>query len=199
MPGSLDKLLRHPGLWRGTRHPSLPAGLPTGFPELDAILPGHGWPRGALTRIRMPESGAGMGLLLPLLARLTQAGETVALVSPPAIPHAPGWAQAGLDLRHLLVVDAADRQQAWTLEQLLRSGSCRAVIGWIEAFGMTTERRLQLAAEAGHAFGFLLYTRNTSRSVAALSLALRYRIDFWQLDILQGKGVGSRHHLRLSR
>lgn len=199
MPKALDTLLAHPGLWRGARHPALPAGFPTGFAELDAALPGGGWPRGALTRIRVPEPTAGMGLLLPLLARLTQVGETVALVAPPVVPHAPGWVQAGIALPHLLIVEAAERQRAWSLEQLLRSGSCRAVIGWCDVMSTPAERRLQLAAESGDASGFLIHTRYVRRSMAALGLVLRYGFDDWAIEIRQGKGVAYGQTLRLPR
>lgn len=200
MPQTLDRLLRHPALWRGTRHPVLPAGLPSGFAELDALLPGGGWPRDALTRIRLPEPAAGMGLLLPLLARLTRAGDTVALVAPPALPHAPGWVQAGVDLEYLLVVEASRAQRAWTLEQLLRSGTCAAVLGWIEQLGLTAERRLQLAAEAGGASGFLLHTgRQQKHSMAALSLVLEYRPKQLEICLLHGKGLRGGEAVRLPR
>src|ERR1700712_3785631 len=49
---ALAEVLRHPGVWRRSA-PMAPSGdvLPTGNAELDAQLPGGGWPRGALTEI----------------------------------------------------------------------------------------------------------------------------------------------------
>jgi hypothetical protein len=61
--------------------------LASGFPRLDAELPGGGWPRGALTELLAGHEGIGeLGLLLPALATLTGAGQIVVLVAP---PHAP--------------------------------------------------------------------------------------------------------------
>ncbi|HEY0232243.1 MAG TPA: hypothetical protein VGC55_13405, partial [Dokdonella sp.] len=49
---ALAEVLRHPGIWRRN---AAPAGTidaqPTGLAELDALLPGGGWPRGALSEI----------------------------------------------------------------------------------------------------------------------------------------------------
>ena len=43
--------------------------LASGFPRLDAELPGGGWPRGALTELLAEHEGIGeLGLLLPALA-----------------------------------------------------------------------------------------------------------------------------------
>lgn len=62
-------------VWRGDRlaEPEAP-GLPTGHSRLDAVLPGGGWPRGALTEFLLPHPGVGeLGLLLPLKKQSTSA------------------------------------------------------------------------------------------------------------------------------
>src|SRR5512141_2939806 len=57
----------HPALWLGhqmARHAD--AAVPTGFPVLDAQLPGAGWPRRALTELLLPHPGVGeIRLLAP--------------------------------------------------------------------------------------------------------------------------------------
>ncbi len=71
-----------------------------------------------------------LALLLPTLARMTQAGGTVVVIAPPYIPYAPAWQAAGVDLAHLEIVEAAPRDALWAFEQCLRSGACAAVLGW---------------------------------------------------------------------
>lgn len=78
----LAEVLKHPGIWRRGSRPALDAD-PTGIPELDARLPGGGWPRGALVEILIAEDGIGeCSLLLPALAALTRARRRVVLVGP---------------------------------------------------------------------------------------------------------------------
>jgi hypothetical protein len=48
---SLNAVLSHPAIWRGGDCAPEPATLPTGHAALDAVLPGGGWPQGALTEI----------------------------------------------------------------------------------------------------------------------------------------------------
>src|SRR5690349_8002204 len=65
---ALADVLRHPGIWRrGTAAPSVDV-QPTGLAELDAQLPGGGWPRGAVCEILVEQDGIGeCRLLLPAL------------------------------------------------------------------------------------------------------------------------------------
>src|SRR6185369_2713843 len=108
------------------------ATIPTGYPELDAELPGGGWPRGNLSEFLVARSGFGeLSLLLPALAQLSAAGGWLALVAPPWQLHAPAWAAAGIALERLVVVKAGG-QAVWCLEQLLASGGFAGVLGWAE-------------------------------------------------------------------
>ena len=108
---SLETMLDARTLWRAGRMATLPADTePTGHATLDGLLPQGGWPRGALTELLLPADGVGeLSLLLPTLARLTQAGGTVAVVSPPYVPYAPAWQAGGVDLSQLQVVEAMPR------------------------------------------------------------------------------------------
>lgn len=103
MNPALAQVLERSDIRRGDGFAVAPAPtLASGFPRLDAELPGGGWPRGALTEL-LPE-GEGIGeldLLLPALAALTAAGQTVVLVAPPHAAHAPAWAAAGIRLDRL--------------------------------------------------------------------------------------------------
>ena len=67
----LARLLEHPALWRGRNAARVPT-WSTGYPMLDAGLPGGGWPRAGLVEILTPQPGVGeLHLLIPTLARLT--------------------------------------------------------------------------------------------------------------------------------
>lgn len=157
---SLDALICERRVWRGRPAP-LPAGeQPTGLPVLDAALPARGWPEASLSEILIPVDGVGeLQLVLPTVARLTRRGERVVVVSPPYCLHAPAWQAAGVALDWLAIVAAPSGEMAWTMEQCLRSGSCAAVLGWLPRADDRSLRRLQIAAAAGRALGFVFRDR----------------------------------------
>lgn len=187
MEETLQALLRDSRIWRSNAAATQPAGMPTGCPELDAALPGGGWPGGALTEILIEHHGLGeLELLMPALARLSRGSRVIAWVAPPFVPYAPALASAGLDLQRLLVVHAeASADALWSADQALRSGSCAAVLLWAEP-SMRWLRRLQLAAEAGAAWGVLFRTtRAESQSSYA---ALRLKVSSEKLELLKCRG-----------
>jgi hypothetical protein len=179
-PRDLEGLLRRPGLWRGSRGWPEQEGdtLPTGFPALDAVLPGGGWPAAALVEILAPAPGIGeLGLLFPALARLAAAGRMVAWVAPPHPPHAPELWRRGLAPERCLVVRPRRSGEArWAAEQALRSGVCGAVLLWLEEEepGLRALRRLQLAAQVGSSLGVL--HRSPARAASPSPAILRLRL-----------------------
>lgn len=132
---SLESLLQRADIWRGGLAPPM-SSLPSGFAELDALLPGGGWPQGTLMEILIPRAGVGeLRLLLPALARLSQGDRWVVFVAPPYIPYAPALAAASLDLSRVLLVHPRGERGAhadtlWAVEQALRAGSVSAVLAW---------------------------------------------------------------------
>src|SRR5437868_13697659 len=84
-----------------------PAIESSGSAELDAALPGGGWQSGAIVELMPAETGIGeLRLLMPALARITQANRYIALISPPWIPFAPAWSRHGVRLDRLVVIRA---------------------------------------------------------------------------------------------
>lgn len=81
-------------LWRGDQLGGPVAGVePTGFADLDAVLPGGGWPCAALTEVLVSQfSVVELRLLTSMIAALTRSGRTVALVGPTLAPTSPGCA-----------------------------------------------------------------------------------------------------------
>ena len=102
---ALETLLRGPHLWRGDSQAEVAQpSVPTGHAALDPLLPGGGWPRGALTELLVTHPGSGeLSLLMPALARLSRQDRWIALVTPPHLPYAPALAAAGVDLARLVI------------------------------------------------------------------------------------------------
>ena len=175
-PPDLGAMLSARTVWRAGRAPAVAAdGEATGHAALDALLPQGGWPRAALTELLLPADGVGeLALLLPTLARLTQAGGIVALVAPPYLPYAPAWQAAGVDLRQLEIIQADARGALWAFEQCLRSAACAAVLGWpLQADGPAL-RRLQVAADSGDCLGFAFRDAKHAANPSPAALRLEY-------------------------
>ena len=202
LPAALAEVLARGDIWRGDTLASLPGNtIPSGHPELDAELPGGGWPRGNLTEILVDRSGLGeMSLLLPALARLSAEGGWLALVAPPWLPHAPAWVAAGLVLERLVVVRAG-KQAAWCCEQLLASGGFAGVLAWPEAgIDARALRRLQVAAEGRPTFTCLWrpLALASAPSPAPLRLALAAGEGGLSVHILKRRGRPAARPLALS-
>lgn len=171
-PVALAEVLARGDIWRGDALATLPADtIASGYPELDAELPGGGWPRGSLTEFLADQSGFGeLNLLLPALAALSRAGGWLALVAPPYHPYAPAWAAAGIALERVAIIDPC-RMLGWSLEQLLASGGFAGVMAWAEALDDRALRRLQVAAEGRSVFAGLW--RSAAHAAAASPAPLR--------------------------
>jgi protein ImuA len=196
----------HPALWRA--HQVARGGLrvlPSRFAELDAALPGGGWPVGALAELLLPHPGVGeLRLLAPALAAVQQAGGGLMWFDPPALPCAWALADLGLDARRLVVVRprtplkgaARERLPAadmlWALEQALRSGQAGAVLGWLPArLPADALRRLQLAAQGHDGPAFLLRHPDAARQPSAAPLRLQLAVavpDALRLTLLKRRG-----------
>lgn len=163
-------------LWRGNALGIAgEAGIATGFAVLDDVLPGGGWPVGAVTEILTASQGIGeLGLLAPALARLSQeAARWIVWVAPPHLPYAPALQAAGVDLSRLVVVRPHSASEAlWATRQALASDCCSAVLAWLNAPDHQSLRRLQLAAESTRSAAFLFRPAFTQRDFSPAPLRL---------------------------
>jgi protein ImuA len=170
----------HPALWRahqlGRPQASQQAAASSGHAELDAQLPGGGWPAGALTELLLPHAGVGeLRLLAPALAALQSQQRSVMWFDPPAAPCAWALSALGIDVRQLVVVHSRGGMNGinrvkgrarqllpaadilWALEHALKSGHLGAVLAWLPArLPADALRRLQLAAQGHDGPAFLL-------------------------------------------
>lgn len=140
-----------PGVWHADTLGSGPQKvLPTGFAQLDAQLPGGGWPVGALSEVLQPMAGLHEWLLvLPALAQATarRVGAVVVVVAPPCEPFGPALKAQGLSAERLCLVRADSAKAAlWAVEQALRCRDVLAVMAWLPQAQPAALRRLQLAA-----------------------------------------------------
>ena len=146
MDASLAHILKRHAVWRGRVVGYLSPTVSTTYPGLDRALPGGGWPIGALTEILCGHEGIGeLGLVLPALAALSWAGKRVVWLAPPHLPYAPALAAAGVVLANLVVMRTPGRRDAlWAAEQVLRSGSCQALLAWLRRPSRHLRRRPHL-------------------------------------------------------
>jgi hypothetical protein len=213
----IASLLNNPAIWRGSSAARTSA-VPTGFPGLDAHLPGHGWPQVGLVEILVPHLAIGeLYLVLPALAFLSRRPQArwCAWIAPPAGPFgeqnprpfhpfgslelfAPALAAHGVSLARVLVVRA--EAPLWACEQALRSGACDVALAWMRRIQARAVRRLQLATERGRTLAFLFRTLTASTlrapSRAAVRIALQPTDEGVRLELLKCRG-GSRGDLLL--
>jgi len=199
MKASLEAILQGAGVWRGLEPATavLSARCPSGWPRLDAVLAGGGWPLGTLIELLLPAHGLGeLRLLMPALRRqlLPSPGDGprwLVWISPPHEPYPPALAQSGLDPARMLRIEApqpADR--LWAVEQVLQSGSAAVVLCWLDAVDDRWLRRLKLAVENQSVL--LIALRPTARrqthSPASLRIELVPAAHGLDLTILKERG-----------
>ena len=198
----------HPALWLG--HQLGRTGVDavaSGFAELDAELPGGGWPRRALTELLLPHAGVGeVRLLAPPLVATQRAGRLVMVFDPPATLSAEALAGLGFDVEELLVVNTRARvvpgsDSLWALEQALKSGHVGAVVAWLPP-RLRTERlrRLQLAAHSHDGAAFVLRENAAAARPTASPLRLALQAggaDRLQVRILKRRGPPRESPLQL--
>jgi cell division inhibitor SulA/protein ImuA len=202
MNGSLEALLAGADVWRARGGGMAAAGAtcrPSGWPRLDAELPGGGWPLGTLIELLLPEAGIGeITLLLPVLRGLAaesqpHARHWFAWITPPHAPYPPALAQGGIPAHRLLLVSAGQTEdRLWAVEQALQSGHCAAVLAWLDRVDDRWLRRLKLAAESGQTLTVLFrpLRQQAGGSPASLRLVLEPGVAGLDLSVLKRRGAG---------
>jgi protein ImuA len=188
--------------------------LPTGFAALDRELAGSGWPQPGLAELLCDDVGIGeLSLLLPAHAGLSDAHNLSAKgmlwVTPsnwppshsptpshfPYLPYAPALAQSSVDLKQLIIVKAAQLQEAlWAAEQGLLSGSMGIVSVWLpdQQPQDVALRRLSQAANSSNALCVLMRPLDAAKrpSPAQLRIALHATAKGeLELQLLKRRGL----------
>ena len=181
----------HPALWRGSQLARLQGQtVDTGYAVLSAELPGGGWPLGTLIELLVQQPGVGeVRLLRPALAAVSR--RPIALVQPPHRPNSLAFAYLGVPLDKLLQVRASKLADAlWSAEQILKTGSCGALVFWQQYARTESLRRLHMAAQSSETL-FLMVRPLASAadsSPATLRLCVRPAGDGIAVDIIKRKG-----------
>lgn len=190
-------------VWRASETgPVASVACKTGWPALDAELPGGGWPGRSLTEILSPQASViEFRLLGSALAQVTVGGGQVILVGPPKVPHLPGLVRAGLSRRQLVWVQAeAPAERLWVIEQIIKGNSAGAIVAWLPQARQEQVRRLQVCALACEAPVFLCRPESARNESSAALLRLHASVGLdWQLlvDVFKRRGPNSSRVLRL--
>ncbi|TWI62126.1 protein ImuA [Pseudoduganella lurida] len=181
----------HPSLWLASQlAQSHDRCVDTGYPVLSNQLPGGGWPTGTLVELLLQQPGVGeMRLLQPALMALER---PVVLIQPPYAPQALGLAALGIPPTQLLWIRNTGKSSdaLWAAEQVLRSGSCGAVLLWQQHVRDDALRRLHLAAQSGETLFCLMrpLVAAQSASPAPLRLALHPAAGGIHIDFVKRRG-----------
>ena len=132
--------------------------LSTGWPPLDALLPGGGLRRGVLVEWLAAGPGSGAALLAWGAAQqAAQEGGAIVVLDGRRQVYPPALAAWGVDLERVIFVQPQSaRDEGWAWDQALCCPGVAAVWGWVEQVDARLFRRWQLSAEASGCVGLLV-------------------------------------------
>lgn len=181
-----------PSVWLASQMGSYQAAvIPTGYGELDRELPNGGWPSAALIELLPQQPGIGeMRLLRPALTEIARK-RRIALLQPPHSPQIAAWTAWGLPTERLLLIKATRSADAlWSAEQILRNGSCGALLFWQSHVRAESLRRLHLAAQGSETVFWMMRPLACAQaaSPSPLRLTLRPAKDGVEIGIVKRRG-----------
>lgn len=166
----------------------------TGFSELDAVLPGSGWPTRALTEVLSAQAPlCEWRLLGGSLPSLVAGGGQILLVAPPQPPHAGGLQQLGLPPERLVWIQAkTPAERLWATEQLVKSNPKGAVLAWLPQARAEQIRRLQVHAQSCQSPVFLFRPLAAEREASPAPLRIKAALGTgWHIDVTVLKRRGT--------
>ena len=181
-PPDLSSVLANTSVWRAGELGSTPlqAVTATSYAALDKVLPGGGWPLGALIEILQPQAGIHeWGLVVSTLAALQHESprQLMVLAGMPYLPFGPALGARQLNMQRLLCIHARQGDAPtllWATREALQCADVSAVLAWLPDARSAHLRRLQIAAHAHNKLLFVfrpLRAQNES-SPAPLRLLL---------------------------
>ena len=180
----------------GFSPPRVARTCPTGWPAVDAVLPGGGLMQGAVHEIHSPDpaDGAAMGFIGRLLTRFQAAMPAQHIVWASCRPDlfGPGLKAAGLDPARLLFVHAqASSALTFSLEESCKYKSVGSIVADIGDIDFSVSRRLQIAAaETGKTLLLLQPARLMDQPSAAVTRwhATSESGGVWSLALFRCRG-----------
>ncbi len=131
------------------------APLPTGIAELDALLVGHGIPRGRLTEITGASGSGRTSMLRTLATAAASGGRWIAYIDATRTLAPRDWAHVGSERAPLWIIRPTTSARAtWCADLLLRSGAFALVVmdGAPQLSRVLAVRLTRLARDVGAAF-----------------------------------------------
>jgi len=195
---ALEAQWRRMGVYKASQTSSQPA-CSTGWSMLDSVLPGAGYPLGAVTELLIEQAGAGeLSFLLAALApRLADdADSRLVFVEPPHDISARAINDLGVEPHRVPVIRCATTaERVWSIEQLAAAGGFCGFVLWDSNITPAALRRLQLAGEKAGCPVFVYRNIRCARqrSPAALRLAVTCRSGRQRLEILKCRGPAGAH------
>ena len=129
----------------------------TGYADLDQVLPGNGWPQGAMVEVLQAQAGAHeWGLMAPALAAVQSMsnsipGQILVLVGAPHLPFGPALGARQIDMRRLMCLQSRGGDapaMLWATREALQCAEVAGVVAWLPDARSAHLRRLQIAAHA---------------------------------------------------
>ncbi|PHY06406.1 MAG: cell division protein [Alcaligenaceae bacterium] len=203
LTGPATSLLNlHPALWRGSQFGARTGPtIATGFAALDAELPGQGWPTGSLIELLIAQPGVGEIQLLRTALQTDLNKQPVVLLQPPYQPNSACWSGWRLGTQRLLYLAPQRARDAyWAAEQILKNGSCAALLFWAHPIQTSVLKRLHLAAQSSQTLFFMFrpHAVQSQASPAVLRLLLSpEQSGALTLSIIKRRGPACGHPVRL--
>ncbi len=166
--------------------------LSTGLRSLDALLPYHGIPSGALIEFVNDDDGfrsttIALKCAVPFLRR----PGALAIVDPLSQFHPAPLDGFGISLNRVMIVrpvgDASatfgalsQRQRSdslWSIEQLARCSGVQVLLTWVDRISSTAQRRLQLAVEQSGVTVFMIRPPSALRQTSWADLRFHVQSD----------------------
>jgi protein ImuA len=166
---------------------------------VDGWLPYGGLSAGCIHEVKGTSLTNAIAFSAILSARLTGDEGNIIYIAPDRSLHPLGLLPYGVKLNQILHVSAKRRQDlSWAVMEALRCAQVSSVIAFIAGLDLTESRRLQLAAEASGATGFLLGNAASAPIAAPITRwkvsavlgksGQRFSEPLWSLDLLYCRG-----------
>jgi cell division inhibitor SulA len=171
--------LHHLNAWDRPSSRPLSRMVKTGMTALDEMLPDGGWPKSGVVEIIVPDSRAdAIELVLPALRRLSCQGGWIAMVTPPLPARASLFMDAVINANKVLQVNPhPGRSALWTVESMLESGDCAAVLAWPGCGTELMDKRLQMAAVRGKGLCVLFRSERHAECHSGIDIRLRLEVS----------------------
>jgi protein ImuA len=175
----------------------------TGYPDLCRVLPGGGWPCGAMTEVLQSQSGQyEWGLVAPALSALQSASPSglVVLVGAPYCPFGPALGARQINMQRLLNVSSVTTAvktdspaMLWATREALQCADVGAVLAWLPDARSAHLRRLQIAALAHNKLLFVFRPLQAQHDASPAPLRLKLAgtaqgVHNLQVDVFKRRG-----------